>query len=71
LPAVTVSEPVVASILGVTVLDETLNTTHVGLIVVGVSVAVMATATVALARSQAAAAPERSIGGRDAKRAIP
>lgn len=71
LPAVSVSEPVVASILGVTVLDETLNTNHVGWIVLGVSVAVMAAATVALARSQAAAAPERSIEGAGANRAIP
>jgi drug/metabolite transporter (DMT)-like permease len=56
LPAVTVSEPVVGSVLGVTVLGETLNTNDFGLIAIGVSVAVMAAATVALARSQAAAA---------------
>jgi drug/metabolite transporter (DMT)-like permease len=57
LPAVTVSEPVVGSVLGVTVLGETLNTNDFGLIAIGVSVAVMAAATVALAHSQAAAAP--------------
>jgi drug/metabolite transporter (DMT)-like permease len=57
LPAVTVSEPIVGSVLGVTVLGETLNTNNVGLVALGVSVAVMAAATVALARSQAAAAP--------------
>jgi drug/metabolite transporter (DMT)-like permease len=57
LPAVTVTEPIVGSVLGVTVLGETLNTNNVGLAAIGVSVAVMAAATVALARSQAAAAP--------------
>ena len=58
LPAVTVSEPVVAAVLGVTVLGETLNTNDVGRIGLGVAAAVMAAATVALARSQAAAAPQ-------------
>src|ERR1700758_2194703 len=55
LPAVTISEPIVGSVLGVTVLGETLNTNDFGLIIIGISVAVMAAATVALARSQAAA----------------
>ena len=64
LPAVTVSEPTVGSVLGIAVLGETLNTNTVGWVAVGVSVAVMAAATVALARSQAAAAPARE-GGRD------
>ena len=54
LPAVTISEPIVGSVLGVTVLGETLNTNNFGLITIGISVAVMAAATVALARSQAA-----------------
>jgi threonine/homoserine efflux transporter RhtA len=54
---VTVTEPIVGSVLGVTVLGETLNTNNVGLAAIGVSVAVMAASTVALARSQAAAAP--------------
>jgi drug/metabolite transporter (DMT)-like permease len=53
LPAVTVAEPIVGSILGVTVLGETLKTNHVGLAALGVSVAVMLAATVALAHSQA------------------
>jgi drug/metabolite transporter (DMT)-like permease len=57
LPAVTVAEPVVGSVLGVVVLGETLNTNGVGMVALGVSVAVMAAATVALAHSQAAAAP--------------
>jgi drug/metabolite transporter (DMT)-like permease len=56
LPAVTISEPIVGSVLGVTVLGETLNTNNIGLIAIGISVAVMAAATVALARSQAAPA---------------
>jgi drug/metabolite transporter (DMT)-like permease len=53
LPAVTVSEPIVGSVLGIAVLGETLNTNTFGWIAVGVSVAVMAAATVALAHSQA------------------
>jgi len=57
LPAVTVAEPLVGSVLGVTVLGETLSTDTLGLVALGVSVAVMAAATVALARSQAAIAP--------------
>jgi drug/metabolite transporter (DMT)-like permease len=56
LPAVTVAEPIVGSVLGVTVLGETLNTDNVGLVAIGVSVAVMVAATVALAHSQAATA---------------
>lgn len=53
LPAVTVAEPIVGSVLGVTVLGETLRTNDIGLVALGLSVAVMAAATVALARSQA------------------
>jgi drug/metabolite transporter (DMT)-like permease len=56
LPAVTISEPIVGSVLGVTVLGETLNTNNIGLVALGISVAVMIAATVALARSQAASA---------------
>jgi drug/metabolite transporter (DMT)-like permease len=62
LPAVTVTEPIVGSVLGVTVLGETLNTNKLGFVALGVSVAVMAAATVALAHSQAATAP--AIDGR-------
>jgi drug/metabolite transporter (DMT)-like permease len=66
LPAVTVSEPIVGSVLGMVVLGETLNTNTVGWVAVGVSVAVMAAATVALAHSQAAAAPgQRPEAGAD------
>jgi drug/metabolite transporter (DMT)-like permease len=57
LPAVTVSEPTVAAVLGVTVLGETLNTNNIGRVALAVSAAVMAAATAALARSQAAGAP--------------
>ena len=58
LPAVTVSEPFVAAVLGITVLGETLNTNGVGRVALGVSAAVMAAATVALAYSQAGAASQ-------------
>jgi drug/metabolite transporter (DMT)-like permease len=54
LPAVTVAEPIVGSVLGVTVLGETLQTNNVGLVAIGGSVAVMVAATLALAHSQAA-----------------
>jgi hypothetical protein len=57
LPAVTVAEPIVGSVLGVTVLGETLNTNAVGMVALAVSVAVMIAATVALAYSQAAGTP--------------
>jgi drug/metabolite transporter (DMT)-like permease len=57
LPAVTVAEPIVGSVLGVTVLGETLSTTAVSMVALGVSVAVMIAATVALAHSQAAGTP--------------
>lgn len=53
LPAVTVAEPIVGSVLGVAVLGETLQTNNVGLVALGLSVAVMVAATVALAHSQA------------------
>jgi drug/metabolite transporter (DMT)-like permease len=57
LPAVTVAEPIVGSVLGVTVLGETLRTNAMSLAALGLSVAVMAAATVALAHSQASYAP--------------
>jgi drug/metabolite transporter (DMT)-like permease len=60
LPAVTVAEPIVGSVLGVTVLGETLRTNDIGMVVLGVSVAVMVAATVALAHSQAAGTPSPS-----------
>lgn len=53
LPAVTVAEPIVGSVLGVTVLGETLRTNDIGWAALGLSVALMGAATVALAHSQA------------------
>ncbi|OBH07031.1 MULTISPECIES: DMT family transporter [unclassified Mycobacterium] len=67
LPAVTVAEPVVGSVLGVVVLGETLNTNAGSLIALGLSVAVMAAATVALAHSQAAGAPRSAQPRTDAE----
>ncbi|WP_197507416.1 DMT family transporter [Mycobacterium sp. 852002-50816_SCH5313054-b] len=66
LPAVTVAEPVVGSVLGVIVLGETLSTARTSLIALGLSVAVMAAATVALAHSQAAGAPQSDHSRADA-----
>lgn len=57
LPAVTVAEPIVGSVLGVSVLGETLQTNDIGWVILGLSVGLMAAATVALARSQASYAP--------------
>lgn len=57
LPATTVAEPVVGSVLGVTVLGETLRTNDIGVVALVLSVAVMAAATVALAHSQATSTP--------------
>ena len=59
LPAVNVAEPIVGSVLGMAVLGEALDTTKTGLVVIGISVAVMIAATVALARSQAAGETQR------------
>ncbi|QLL05724.1 DMT family transporter [Mycobacterium vicinigordonae] len=53
LPAVTIAEPVVGSVLGIAVLGETLQTSHVGLVALGISVLAMVAAAAALARSQA------------------
>lgn len=57
LPAVTIAEPIVGSVLGVTVLGETLRTTDIGWVALGLSVALMGAATVALAHSQASYTP--------------
>ncbi|SPM31883.1 Permease of the drug/metabolite transporter (DMT) superfamily, partial [Mycobacterium terramassiliense] len=66
LPAVTVAEPVVGSVLGVTVLGETLSTNSVAVAALALSVAVMAAATVALAHSQAAGGPPSDLPRTDA-----
>jgi drug/metabolite transporter (DMT)-like permease len=55
LPAMTVAEPVVGSVLGIVVLGETLNTNDAGWFVLGLAVLAVVVATVALARGQALA----------------
>lgn len=54
LPTMTVAKPVVAAVLGITVLGETLHAYGAELFVLLVAVAVVVTATVALARGEAA-----------------
>lgn len=54
LPAMTVTEPVVASVLGVTVLAETLNTRGPQTLVLVAAVVAVVVATAALARGEAA-----------------
>ncbi|MBE1546554.1 drug/metabolite transporter (DMT)-like permease [Mycobacterium sp. OAS707] len=56
LPTMTVTEPVVGSVLGVVVLGETLRPGDAGWLTLIVAVAVMVVATVALARGEAAGA---------------
>lgn len=58
LPAVTVSEPLVASVLGVAILGEMLRPGRNGWVLLGIAVVVMIAATVELARTEAAPAPE-------------
>ncbi|BCO36802.1 hypothetical protein MHEC_32350 [Mycobacterium heckeshornense] len=53
LPTMTVAEPVVASVLGVAVLGETLQTPGAEIVVLIAAVAVVVVATVALARGEA------------------
>ncbi|WP_216906718.1 DMT family transporter [Nocardia noduli] len=53
LPAVTIAEPMVAALIGATVLDERLRTNTFGLVVVAVSVVVMCATTIRLSRVQA------------------
>ncbi|MGW4477937.1 DMT family transporter [Rhodococcus triatomae] len=64
LPASTVMEPVVATLLGFVVLGEYLDADHEAMAVLAVAVAAMLAATIALAR--ASAGPEDSRPGRDA-----
>jgi drug/metabolite transporter (DMT)-like permease len=59
LPAITVSNPLVASVLGVTILGETITKNNAARVVLAFSVAAMVVATVALSRSQADASPQR------------
>ncbi|BBZ44899.1 DMT family transporter [Mycobacterium parmense] len=59
MPTLEVSQPVVAALLGVAVLGETLNTGHVGMIALAISALVMTAATVELARGDAVATSKR------------
>jgi drug/metabolite transporter (DMT)-like permease len=59
LPAITVSNPLVASVLGVTILGETITENNAARVVLAFSVAAMVVAMVALSRSQADASPQR------------
>nr|WP_083884072.1 DMT family transporter [Nocardia higoensis] len=54
LPAATVAEPLAAAYLGLTVLDESLRTDGLALVVVPVAVLVLCVTAVALARAEAA-----------------
>jgi drug/metabolite transporter (DMT)-like permease len=65
LPTMTVTEPVVASLLGITVLGETLDADGPELIALAIAVAVVIVATAALARGEAsmAAGDERQLTG--------
>jgi hypothetical protein len=54
LPTMTVAKPVVAGVLGVTVLGETLGARGPAAVVLVVAIAVVIVATVALARGEAA-----------------
>lgn len=60
LPTMTVTEPVVASVLGVVVLGESLRPGDVGWFTLVVAVGVMVVATAALARGEAASASEHA-----------
>lgn len=58
LPAMTIGEPVVAIFLGMTVLDERLQVSGIGLAVVAAAIVVMLATTIALSRDQATVQPE-------------
>ncbi|WP_194818506.1 DMT family transporter [Nocardia sp. XZ_19_385] len=55
LPAVTITEPLAAAFLGLTVLDERLRTNGFGLFAIAVAVIVMCVTTIRLSRTQAEA----------------
>jgi drug/metabolite transporter (DMT)-like permease len=61
LPTMTVTEPVVGSVLGVVVLGETLRPGDAGWLTLIVAVAVMVVATAALARGEAASATKQAV----------
>lgn len=58
MPTLEVSQPIVAAVLGIVVLGETLNTSRFGMIALAVATLVMAAATVQLARGDADATAE-------------
>jgi drug/metabolite transporter (DMT)-like permease len=60
MPTLQVSQPVVAALLGVFVLDETLNTDRAGMVALIAAALVMTAATVQLARVDAVATNERT-----------
>jgi threonine/homoserine efflux transporter RhtA len=55
LPAMTVAEPVVASLLGIVVLGETLKTNDAGWFALGLAIVAIVVATIALVRGAALA----------------
>lgn len=59
MPTLEVSQPIVAALLGVLVLGETLHTGRVGMVALAVAVLVMTVATVELARGDAVATRSR------------
>ncbi|MGB3485102.1 MAG: DMT family transporter [Mycobacterium sp.] len=63
LPTMTVTEPMVASILGIVVLGETLRPSETGLFVLIAAIGVMLTSTVMLARGEAAGAGDAALAG--------
>ncbi|MGH4022982.1 MAG: DMT family transporter [Pseudonocardiaceae bacterium] len=63
LPAVTVGEPLVAAVLGITVLQEQVRADGAEWLLIGVAVAVMVVATVALARASVRGGPEVASSG--------
>jgi len=63
LPTMTVTEPVVGSVLGVVILGETLRPGEAGWLTLVIAFAVMVFATVALARGEAATAESASADG--------
>ena len=65
LPTMTVTEPMVASVLGVVVLGETLRPGDAGWVILIAAVAVMVAATAALARGEAAQRPRANRRGSD------
>ncbi|KKB98456.1 DMT family transporter [Mycolicibacter arupensis] len=64
MPALEVSQPVVAAALGVLVLGETINTGHLALLLLAAATLVMVTAIIKLARVEAAEASEGPDRGR-------